>query len=62
MSGDPKIVLTITATIDGKIEVTGPLDNKLLCYGLLEVARQPVQEFGIEERRILPAGVALVGR
>ncbi len=39
------IVLTITATSDGQVQVSGPLDNKLLCYGLLEIARQQVQAF-----------------
>lgn len=36
-----KIVIEMDAA--GRIRVGGPLDDKILCYGLLEVARQTIQ-------------------
>lgn len=38
--------LTLTIVFDGKeTKVSGPLNNKLLCYGLLECARDIIAEF-----------------
>lgn len=30
--------------VDGRLELRGPIHDELLCYGLLEKARQAVQE------------------
>lgn len=30
---------------DGKVTITGPINQKLLCYGLLESARDAIKEF-----------------
>lgn len=38
------ITLTINVNNDGKVVVHGPLQDKLLCYGLLEVARDIIRE------------------
>lgn len=43
-----KLMLTITLEEDGRIEVTGPIDNKVLCYGMLELARQTVQAYELK--------------
>lgn len=56
---------TITLTIQfdqmtGAIGVNGPIQNPVICYGMLELARQAVQNYAQEqakERRILPANV-----
>lgn len=46
----PAIVLTIT--YDGKsTQVSGPLDNKLLAYGMLETARDVIAGFSLEEAK-----------
>lgn len=29
----------------GNVQVTGPLPNKLLCYGMLELAKDVIREF-----------------
>ena len=29
----------------GKVEVNGPLNNKVLCYGILEAAKELVREY-----------------
>lgn len=31
---------------NGNVEVNGPVDNKVLCYGLLDCARDIIQEYG----------------
>jgi hypothetical protein len=39
-------------------QVTGPIDNKLLCYGLLECARDAIKDFNdqrAQKSAILPA-------
>lgn len=40
----PAITLTVTLKPGGVIEVNGPLADEILCYGLLEKARQVVAE------------------
>ena len=37
--------LVITMNAKGGVNVDGPLQNKVLCYGLLEIARQLIQEY-----------------
>jgi len=41
----PAAEIVITLNAAGQIHVTAPLQNKMLCYGLLEVARDVVQGF-----------------
>jgi hypothetical protein len=37
--------MTIEMLEDGRIQVHGPIENKLLCYGLLELAKDAVREY-----------------
>ena len=39
------IQLIIQLDEAGKISVNGPLDNKVLCYGLLESAKEAIRDF-----------------
>lgn len=39
------VTLTITIDQDGSVKVSGPLSDKLFCYGLLEMARDSIREF-----------------
>lgn len=39
-----KIVLTITMDSAGSVQVNGPINDQILCYGLLEVARQLISK------------------
>lgn len=41
--GEIKIVITLRT--DGSLNVNGPLVSKLLCYGMLEQARDVVRNF-----------------
>lgn len=50
------IVITITRKPNGQILVNGPLPDKLLCYGMLEQARDVVKDFKVEPG-IIAAGV-----
>jgi hypothetical protein len=36
--------LIITLDDAGKIQVAGPLDNQLMCYGMLEAGKAALQE------------------
>jgi hypothetical protein len=45
-----KVTLVIELEPDGKVSLAGPLENKLLCYGLLEIARQSVQDYDATKR------------
>jgi hypothetical protein len=39
------VSISINVTEDGKVGMTGPLHDKVVCYGLLEVARDIVRDF-----------------
>jgi hypothetical protein len=50
-----KVILTITLNEDSTVNVTGPIRDRLLCYGLLEEARQIIHEYGKKaESRVVP--------
>ena len=38
------VTLSITFEPNGKLTVNGPIDNKVLCYGILELARDVIQQ------------------
>ena len=54
--------LTITLTDEGQVTCSGPLTEKILCYGLLEVARDIVSQQGTQTRVVVPAQGLLVPR
>lgn len=56
----PSIRLVVEMLPDGRVTVSGPIDNKLLCYGLLESAKDAIREFQLNQKLIQP--VALVPR
>ncbi len=49
-----KVTMTIELEGTGQVSVSGPLENKILCYGLLEMARQSVYESD-PAKRVQPA-------
>ena len=58
----PSTTLTLSITFDqltGAIGVNGPIQNPLVCYGMLEMARQAIQNFAQEQaqRKIQPVSV-----
>jgi hypothetical protein len=58
--------LSITINENGSVSVNGPIDDKMLCYALLELARDAVKDFQKPEPKIQPAApsdiVALTSR
>jgi hypothetical protein len=47
------IDLIIRHNPDGSTNVIGPLANKMLCYGMIEIARETVANYKPESGRIL---------
>jgi hypothetical protein len=50
------LVLTITMSPDGRCQVTGPIANKGVCYGMLELARDAIYEYKPDELTIAQPG------
>ena len=57
----PSTTLTLTITFDqmsGTVHVQGPVDNALVCYGMLEAAKDAVRYHAMQRaqgQKILPA-------
>lgn len=53
--------LVIDLTDAGQLNVQAPLQDKILCYGLLEAARDVIKDYVAPESRIAvpPAGLIL---
>ena len=52
------IELKITMSPSGQVQVTGPIQNKMLCYGMLEAAKDAVRDFVNQNQSvIIPARV-----
>lgn len=47
--------IEIVAYSDGTVDVAAPLDQKLQCYGMLEVARDVVHAHKPQAIQIIPA-------
>ena len=45
------VTLAITLDPDGSVRVQGPIDDKMLCYALLENARDAVKDYGDARRQ-----------
>ncbi len=61
MNPNPK--LSIELLPDGNITINGPIDNKLLCYGMLESAKDAIREYVAKknESQILRPALNLAG-
>ncbi len=61
--GNNTTKLTIIMSPDGTVLVTGPIDNGLLCFGLLEVAKDVIRERIRKktESGIVPVQIVLPG-
>jgi hypothetical protein len=55
-------VLTITLDDNAEISVQGPIGNKLICYSMLELARDAIKDHHDRARRVMdPPRIAIVG-
>jgi len=60
----PELTLTIVFNTDtGKIGVNGPIQDKVGCFGVLEVAKDAIREYhrAQEENRVQPVSVVPPG-
>lgn len=56
-----QLELRITVSNTGEIRVYGPIQNKILCYGLLEIAKDIIKTYKPEEQSdIIVPQVAIV--
>ena len=55
-------MITITITLDdyGRVTVTAPVDQKMVCYGMLETAKDVIHDAFAEKQSLLiqPAVIA----
>ena len=51
--GEVKLVITLNTR--GNVTVEGPIANKVLCYGLLESAKDALRSYEASQQRITPA-------
>lgn len=49
---DIKAQLVLTLRANGNVEVSGPVENRLLCYSILEFAKDAIQEHHLGKPRI----------
>jgi hypothetical protein len=45
--------IVITMTNKGQINMNGPIDDKMLCYGLLEIAKEVVKTHNDNKAKIV---------
>jgi hypothetical protein len=53
----PQLELTVRMDNTGRISITGPLENKILCYGLLEAARDAIHAAGDQPKIVPVSGI-----
>lgn len=61
MADKVPIILQLHATMDanGNVEVTGNMDNKVFAYGLLEAAKDAIDNYITgEQKKVQPAGLS----
>lgn len=58
MNAPPRLELVIRVTADGKIQVAGPIHDKMTCYALLEMGRDAIKDHVDKATRsqIVPVG------
>jgi hypothetical protein len=60
MANRAQLIISITDT--GKVEVSGPINDKLTCYAMLEAGKDAIREFHESQAKskIVPANGAAV--
>lgn len=59
---EQKFVIVIGLSKEtGEVVVQGPLQDKVLCYGMLEAARDAVRDYRGDEKRIVTAPANVLG-
>jgi len=52
------VELKITADEQGNVQVSGPIANKMLCYGMLAMAHDAIRDFAAKQAE---SRIAVVG-
>lgn len=56
-----EVTLTITLNLqNGQVSVSGPIDNKMMAYGMLAAAKDAIYDYGKQQEnrvQLAPAGV-----
>lgn len=58
-------MIQLTITLDektGNLQVTGPIQDRILCYGMLELAKATIQEQAAVKPSIVPVHAQLPPR
>ena len=53
-----KFEIIVSMDDKGNVSVNGPIENKIVCYGMLEVARQAVEKFDAQKKTIQPVTIS----
>jgi hypothetical protein len=49
-----EVTLTITMNMqNGQVSVSGPIDNKLMAYGMLASAKDAIYDYGKQQERLV---------
>ena len=49
------IELRIVVSDDGQLQITGPIENKVVCLGILEIAKDVVKHYEVPLVQTVPA-------
>jgi hypothetical protein len=65
-AASPSTVVQLVITFDqmtGALNVNGPIQNALLCYGMLETAKDVIRQLVKDNQSsiVRPSGISLVG-
>lgn len=59
----PRVELKITLDESGQVHVTGPLGNLILCYGMMDMAKDAIRAQAARQiQRPTPADVVAIGQ
>lgn len=56
-----KMVLTISVNGQGQVGVNGPIHDKILCLGLIELAKVAILEYRGEKQILTPDAATVAG-
>lgn len=50
---EPIVQLLLTLNKDGTLNVTGPIDDRVLCYGMLDYAKDVIREYQARQAKLV---------
>jgi hypothetical protein len=49
----PQVQLIVTLDDNGSVNINGPIQNALLCFGLLEMAKVAINNYAEQNKRLI---------